>query len=317
MPTDKAERDRIRADKKKGVAGGKEQFNYELAQKGFHFEQEINGVTYKVYNKKGGSDNISIDALDQKKQVIGHASFWHHQYKDGLESRSTSVEPAWQGKGIATNMYAVMRMLGVNIHPSSTQSDDGKAMWAKWNKQGDAQHIKSMNAKMTEQGVAEGGNPKQAAIAIAKKESGKYTKDGKRKTNEGWTHDSLAAELFEIPSYENRLQEMLDGQVAFMEGGTNDGVTMFSKSPGSHQHQNNSSKPDQEQDLEGNTVKNSLHTIVRVATHLEKAVTDDEEFPEWVSEKIGSIKSMMVSVMDYVISSHEQANGDRLDHGPK
>jgi hypothetical protein len=168
-----------------------------------------------------------------------------------------------------------------------------------------------------EQGVAEGGNPKQAAIAIAKKESGKYTKDGKRKTNEGWTHDSLAAELFEIPSYENRLQEMLDGQVAFMEGGTNDGVTMFSKSPGSHQHQNNSSKPDQEQDLEGNTVKNSLHTIVRVATHLEKAVTDDEEFPEWVSEKIGSIKSMMVSVMDYVISSHEQANGDRLDHGPK
>jgi hypothetical protein len=142
-------------------------------------------------------------------------------------------------------------------------------------------------------------------------------KRSKQGVAEGWTHDSLAAELFETPSYENRLQEMLAGAVAFMEGGTDDGVTMFSKSPGSHQHQNNASKPDQEHDLEGNTVKNSLHTIVRVATHLEKAVTDDEEFPEWVSEKIGSIKSMMVSVMDYVISSHEQANGDRLDHGPK
>jgi hypothetical protein len=141
-----------------GVAEGKEQFNYELAQKGFHFEQEINGVTYKVYNKKGGSDNISIDALDQKKQVIGHASFHHHQYKDGLESLSTSVEPAWQGKGIATNMYAVMRMIGVNIHPASMQSDDGKKMWNKWNQQGDAQHIKSMNAKMQEN-FADGKHP--------------------------------------------------------------------------------------------------------------------------------------------------------------
>ena len=145
------------------IREGKEKFNYELSQKGFHFEQEINGVTYKVYNKKGGSDNIKIDALDQKKQVIGHASFWRHQYKDGLESLSTSVEPAWQGKGIATNMYAVMRMLGVNIYPASMQSDDGKAMWSKWNKQGDAQHIKSMNTK-----VAEGLNEAEVKAQLRK-----------------------------------------------------------------------------------------------------------------------------------------------------
>jgi hypothetical protein len=135
---------------KAGLAEGKEKFNYELYQKGFHFEQEIGGVTYKVYNKKGGSDNIKIDALDQKNRVIGHASFWRHQYKDGLESLGTSVEPAWQGKGIATNMYAVMRMLGVNIHPASMQSNDGKKMWSKWNKQGDAHHLKGMNPKMSE-----------------------------------------------------------------------------------------------------------------------------------------------------------------------
>jgi hypothetical protein len=41
-------------------------------------------------------------------------------------------------------------MLGVNIHPASMQSDDGKKMWDKWRKQGDAKYIKSMNAKMSE-----------------------------------------------------------------------------------------------------------------------------------------------------------------------
>jgi hypothetical protein len=135
---------------KQDMAEGKEEYNRELSQKGFHFEQEIDGVTYKVSNVKGGSDNIKIHALDAKGKVIGSASFWRHQYQDGLESLGTSVDPAWQGKGIATNMYAVMRMLGVNIHPASIQSDDGKKMWDKWRKQGDAKYIKSMNAKISE-----------------------------------------------------------------------------------------------------------------------------------------------------------------------
>ena len=56
---------------------------------------------------------------------------------------------------------------------------------------------------------------------------------------------------------------------------------------------------------EGETLKNSLHTIIRVATHLDKALSMSSEFPEWVSEKIGATKSMMVSVMDYLISSQE------------
>jgi hypothetical protein len=56
---------------------------------------------------------------------------------------------------------------------------------------------------------------------------------------------------------------------------------------------------------EGQTLKNSLHTIVRVASHLNKELSIRDEFPEWVSEKIGSIKSDMVSVMDYLISSEE------------
>ena len=56
---------------------------------------------------------------------------------------------------------------------------------------------------------------------------------------------------------------------------------------------------------EGETLKNSLHTIIRTATHLDKALNVQDSFPEWVSEKVGAVKSMMVSVMDYLISSQE------------
>jgi hypothetical protein len=183
-------------------------------------------------------------------------------------------------------------------------------------KQGDVKHKKqeyaeSLQDKLTaalgesNRSVAEAGNPQQAAIAIAKKKSGKYTKDGKRKTNEGWTTDTLAAQLFELPSYENRLQEMLDGQVAFMEGGTDDGVTMFSKEPGSRQHQNEAGYDKEEYNDEAGMVKNNLHTIIRVSTHLGRDIGNDENIPEWVQEKIAQAKGMIVSVMDYMISQHE------------
>ena len=56
---------------------------------------------------------------------------------------------------------------------------------------------------------------------------------------------------------------------------------------------------------EGETFKNSLHTIVRVATHLDKELSTQDEFPEWMSEKIGAVKGMMVSIMNYVISAKE------------
>ena len=65
---------------------------------------------------------------------------------------------------------------------------------------------------------------------------------------------------------------------------------------------------------EGQTLKNSLHTIIRVATHLDKALSLQSEFPEWVSEKIGSVKSNMVNVMDYLISSQEmQHDSDAME----
>ena len=61
----------------------------------------------------------------------------------------------------------------------------------------------------------------------------------------------------------------------------------------------------EDNDQEGATVRNSLHTIIRVATHLEKQINDNEDFPEWESEMIGSIKDQMVKVMDQEISKKE------------
>lgn len=61
---------------------------------------------------------------------------------------------------------------------------------------------------------------------------------------------------------------------------------------------------------EGQTLKNSLHTIIRVATHLNRELETHDNFPEWVSEKIGAVKSNMVTIMDYLISQQEMRGGD-------
>jgi hypothetical protein len=68
----------------------------------------------------------------------------------------------------------------------------------------------------------------------------------------------------------------------------------------------------QEYNDEAGMAKNSLHTIVRVATHLERELGDNENLPEWCQEKIAQIKGMMVSVMDYMISQHEMGKQEEV-----
>ena len=63
---------------------------------------------------------------------------------------------------------------------------------------------------------------------------------------------------------------------------------------------------------EAGMTKNSLHTVIRVATHLERELGDNENLPEWVQEKIAQIKGMMVSVMDYMISQHEMGKQEEM-----
>jgi hypothetical protein len=132
----------------------KEKFNQDVMQPGFEFRQEINGVTYEVTNDEGLGPVVTV--TDKNNEVIAQAAFWKHKTRPGLESLNTYVEPEWQGQGIAANMYALMRMLGANISPSTTQTNQGQEMWAKWNKQGDANHIKNLNPRIKEQTVTEG-----------------------------------------------------------------------------------------------------------------------------------------------------------------
>jgi GNAT superfamily N-acetyltransferase len=153
-----------------GVAASREKFNTDLMKPGFEFTQkiisntvELRGdkqvtvpvtITYKVVTSELGQPMVT--ALDPEGKQIGHAVFWNHQTRSGLESISTEVDDDWQGLGIAANMYAVVRMLGANINPSLFQTKQGKNMWKKWQQQGDIAQLKSMNAKIKEQGVAEG-----------------------------------------------------------------------------------------------------------------------------------------------------------------
>ena len=64
-------------------------------------------------------------------------------------------------------------------------------------------------------------------------------------------------------------------------------------------------------------VQNNLHTIVRVSTHLGKELQANENLPEWVQEKIAVCKSMIVTVMDYMISQHERGNIYTVDESEK
>lgn len=74
----------------------------------------------------------------------------------------------------------------------------------------------------------------------------------------------------------------------------------------------NSYNEDAEYDDEAGMVKNNLHTIIRVSTHLERAIGDNENMPEWCQEKIAQVKGMIVSVMDYMISQHEMGKQEEI-----
>ena len=68
-----------------------------------------------------------------------------------------------------------------------------------------------------------------------------------------------------------------------------------------------------EYDDEAGMFKNDLQTIQRVSTHLEKAIYDNENLPEWCQAKISQAKGMIVAVMDYMISQHENGMVDTMN----
>jgi GNAT superfamily N-acetyltransferase len=137
----------------------KEQFNNELWKPGLDFKQDINGILYHVTNAGKKNDFLSIKAYDKRNpNPIGDAQFakarnLYTGEVQGVTSMKTKVDPKYQGQGIAANMYALIRMLGVNILPSETQTNAGQKMWSKWRKQGDVNSLKDLDPKV--KGVAE------------------------------------------------------------------------------------------------------------------------------------------------------------------
>jgi hypothetical protein len=61
-----------------------------------------------------------------------------------------------------------------------------------------------------------------------------------------------------------------------------------------------------EYDREGDMAKDNIHTIVRNAQELESVISDNDNLPEWVQDKLANIKGMMTAVSDYMQTQHER-----------
>ena len=64
--------------------------------------------------------------------------------------------------------------------------------------------------------------------------------------------------------------------------------------------------PQDQGEEEGSFVKNQIHTMLRVLTHLEHAIGDEEDLPEWVQMKLSQAQQSVVGIMDYMISDKER-----------
>ena len=63
---------------------------------------------------------------------------------------------------------------------------------------------------------------------------------------------------------------------------------------------------------EAGMVKSNLATIIRSAEELDNILHDNENMAEWAQEKIAVVKSMIVTVKDYVASEHEKENSLKI-----
>jgi predicted GNAT family acetyltransferase/pyrimidine deaminase RibD-like protein len=117
-----------------------ETINPDVFNPAFNDTQIFDGLTYRATGIEiNGKEYFQVKVLDDNYQQIGLAKF--RPSKNGLVSAVTSLKPEYQGRGIARNIYAYVRMLGNTIVPSRNQLPPGKAMWDAWKKSGDAKHL--------------------------------------------------------------------------------------------------------------------------------------------------------------------------------
>jgi GNAT superfamily N-acetyltransferase len=126
--------------------GVTETINTDILNRRFRHTQVIGDYTYKASVERFmGEPLLSIKAYDRDRE-IGHILFeifhWEDKpAKSHIESGGTEVDPAYRNKGVASTMYAYAKMLGNDIRASYNQTSQGQAMWAAWEKAGDAKHL--------------------------------------------------------------------------------------------------------------------------------------------------------------------------------
>ena len=135
-----------------------ETINTDILNRRFRHTQKIGDYTYKASVEMFmGEPLLSVKAYDSDRE-IGHILFEiivrspggkRDPSADYLESGGTEVDPAYRNKGVASTMYAYAKMLGNDIRPSYNQTSQGQAMWAAWNKAGDAKHLIGTAAEST------------------------------------------------------------------------------------------------------------------------------------------------------------------------
>ncbi len=142
-----------------------ETVNHDVFNPAFNDTQFFDGLTYRASSEVDhqGKPYFVIKVFDDNFERVGLVKFALYKDKKGgewLESLISAIHPEYQGKGIASHIYAYARMLGNTIKPSSDQTAMGRAMWTGWEKSGAAKHLTSNESKFTdyERAVMEGGH---------------------------------------------------------------------------------------------------------------------------------------------------------------
>lgn len=153
----------------------KETVNHDVFNPAFNDTQIFDGLTYRATSELDhqGKPQFVIKVFDNNYERVGLVKFALYKDKTGnewLESLISAIQPEYQGKGIASHIYAYARMLGNTVKPSSDQTAQGRAMWSAWAKSGDAKHLTSNESKFSdyERAVMEGGHSleKQRSSAL-------------------------------------------------------------------------------------------------------------------------------------------------------
>lgn len=131
-----------------------ETVNYEVLDDSFEQTVQIGDYIYHAKGFSSSEDYISdppylmITVTDDQlvatpdpehpSEIIASAKFSVNVSADNddefLESEETFVLPRYRGQGIAYSMYAYAKSLGNDIKPSAYQTDLGKEMWKRWDK---------------------------------------------------------------------------------------------------------------------------------------------------------------------------------------